>query len=75
MSNPEADRNPDLITGFIIGSNPYSLLLREPPLKGRLCPDPTVRVVHTGGIPKLEIPRIVMPLNGSNAHHSAPIHL
>ena len=34
MSNPEADRNPDIITGFIIGSNPYSLLLREPALKG-----------------------------------------
>ena len=33
-----------------------------------------VRVVHTSGIPKLKIPRIVIPLNGSSAHHSAPIH-
>ena len=43
MSNPEADRNPDLITGLIKAQNPYLRTLREASLKGSV---PVVRIVY-----------------------------
>ena len=44
MSNPEADRNPDLIKGLIKAKNPYLRTLREPSLSGD-------RVSHCFSVP------------------------
>ena len=68
---------PELRTRETVGIARLGLIPWLIPNLLQICEDPKdtkTRVVHTSGIPKLKIPRIAIPLNGSSAHHSAPIH-